>query len=188
MYRELLGTRWDALPASVQEAHRPGPVCGHVDITRGSTALTRLLGAMARMPPEGRAVAVRLAITQEDKRYVWRRRFGDRWMRSDQWVEAHRGTQLLMERYGPVLFGFAVEPSPGGLRYVQRACWLCLGPLRLRVPRWLSPQVEGSLEHHAGTTAMLDVEIRGPMSLGRICRYQGHVQAERTPALGETAP
>jgi hypothetical protein len=139
------------------------------------------------MPPAGSGITVRLGISQEGERYIWRRRFGDRAMRSDQWVESHRGKPLLMERYGPMLFAFILEATAEGVRYVQHASWFCIARLRLPLPRWLSPQVRGSLVHHEGGVATLDVEIRGPMFVGRLCRYQGHIGREQAMIAGPDA-
>lgn len=82
-----------------------------------------------------------------------------------------------MEGYGPMLFGFLMQATAQGVRYEQQASWLCVAGLRLRLPSWLSPTVQGSLLHHEGGGATLDVEIRGPMRLGTICRYQGRIEA-----------
>ena len=59
MYRALLGAQFDALPEALRAVHADDTVAvfgGRCDVERGSSLLSRLIGAVAGLPVRYRGV------------------------------------------------------------------------------------------------------------------------------------
>lgn len=166
MYRALLGAQFDALPEPVRAVHSGDAVAtfaGRCDVERGSSFLSRLIGAIAGLPAAGRDLPLRVRIERGPAHERWTREFAGRPMRSR--LAARDG--ILTERLGPGTFRFALDPLADGLR------WRLVGVRILGIPMPLAwfAGVEAS-ETAEGGTYRFDVRARLPLA-GPLVRYRG---------------
>lgn len=113
---------------------------------------------------------VRLVVSARGDGEEWRRTFAGRPLVS---MQARRSDGLLAERMGIVEMRFRLEVVGGALSYQTTGTALCLGPLRVPLPRWLSPRIT-AWERAAGDgdQVQVSVEVNFPF-LGRLIAYDG---------------
>jgi hypothetical protein len=124
-------------------------------------------------------VSIQLVVTPQGDAEEWRRTFAGQPLVS---LQSARADGLLRERMGRVETRFQLKVVEGVLIYESVGAAFCLGRLRLRLPRWLSPRVTAS-ERPVGEGELLDVsvEVRLPL-LGRLIAYEGKLTLiESTP-------
>jgi hypothetical protein len=175
LYQKLLGECWSELDRTVQRLHAstmPVHAAGVFRVSAGSTWLARILARLMGLPRPAEAVDVRLVVTAQGDAEEWRRTFARQPLVS---LQASRSDGLLLERMGRVETRFRLKVVDGALIYESVSAAFCLGRLRLRLPRWLSPRVTAS-ERLAGEEEQLEVsvEVRLPL-LGRLIAYEGRL-------------
>ncbi|HEY0660328.1 MAG TPA: DUF4166 domain-containing protein [Lysobacter sp.] len=115
LYRQLLGSRFDALPPRVQALHdHEGRrrYRGKVEVDRGAGLLSRLCAWATRLPRSGHGqIRVEIAATAAGER--WSRAFAGHVMRSRLWAR----DGLLCERLGLVTFGFRLDVEDGAIAW-----------------------------------------------------------------------
>lgn len=185
LYAQIVGPSWHDLGDAVRRLHETGAgarATGTFRVRRGNHRLVRLLAMLARMPKAGDAVDMQLIVTPFGPGEEWRRSFGGHPMVSTQWKHADG---LLAERMGPMEMRFALEVAGGALGYHTQRVALCLGRLRIPLPRWFAPTVT-AWEKPTGdpNRVQVAVESRLPI-LGLLISYEGtvtgtHVDASTT--------
>ncbi|MET0404616.1 MAG: DUF4166 domain-containing protein [Cystobacter sp.] len=176
LYAGLLGAEWEGLPLRVRQLHGEGLARGLFLVRRGPGWLIALVGALLRLPPAGEDVPTRLQVRSEGAEQSWERAFGAHALVTRQHVWPGG---LLAERLGAVTCVFRLRAEGRGLRYEQVGAWLCLGPLRLRLPSALAPRIEAeALDSPEGMR--VNVRIAAPL-LGRLVSYEGCVLPEESP-------
>lgn len=182
LYPRWLGPAWHDLAESVRRMHRDGADVrgvGRFVVRHGSARLARCLLWLTRMPPEGDDVAVTLVITREGQGERWERSFGSWPLASTQrtW-----GAGRLAERFGLLELRFQLEVADGALVYQQVGAALCLGSVRVPLPRWVAPRVAareapGKLPNHT----QVSVQVSSPLC-GLLISYEGTLLGAETPA------
>lgn len=173
LYKEVLGPRWSGLPATVRRLHEPGSARGPFTIRRGAGVMSAVLGWLCRFPAAGEQVPTRLAVRQDGALQRWERSFGGHVLTT---VQRAREGGLIGEQLGPVECVFQVRPVEGGIAYEQVGAWLCLGPLRLPLPRVLAPHIEATA---TGVPEGMQVRVTvGSAMAGWLLTYEGLVKPE----------
>jgi hypothetical protein len=171
LYRRVLGSHFDELPAVLKQFHdraEGGRACGTFRVVRGDGVIRNTVAELLRMPRAGEHVAILLEVIVEGNRERWLRHFPGRCTRTVQWADGN----VLMERFGPVSFSSAVVVQGTRMRYEFVRAWFAGVPL----PAWLSPFVDGYVD--AGDTGWrVAVHIFAPF-LGEIVQYEGWVEPE----------
>jgi hypothetical protein len=124
--------------------------------------LARLLGGVMGMPPAG-SYPLHVGFAERDGRETWTRDFGGYRFRSE--LSARKG--LVVERFGPIRFAFALPSDRGGLRMELRR-WSVFG---VQLPRMLAPRIDAR-EWQEGDRFRFAVAVSAPLA-GRVVRYSG---------------
>jgi hypothetical protein len=92
-------------------------------------------------------------------------------------TEQRAADGLLVERIGRIELRFRLVVDAGALVFRQQGAELCLGRLRLRLPRWLAPTVSARAWRDAeGGSLRVAVEVCVPL-VGRVLAYTGRLDA-----------
>ena len=174
MYERALGERWEELPQIVRAIHSPGVVLGTFTIRRGPSWLSRLVATVAGFPPPGSDVAMKMHVERDGDRLIWRRRFGDHGITT--WQDEREG--VIHEGRGGFYFAFRPVVVDRGLDHVQISAGLKVGPLCVRFPRWLQPQVSGRTRA-TNDHAEVCVEVHAPFC-GLVLCYEGTAWPEKS--------
>jgi hypothetical protein len=173
LYPDLLGDSWARLHRAVQSLHdttTPVRAVGVFRVRRGSNRLARALAWLARLPKAQEAVAIELWVTPRADGEEWRRSFAGRPLVSRQ---AARRDGLLAERMGGVETRFRLAVADGALSYQTVSAALCLGPLRVPLPRWVRPRAT-AWERPAGQKDQLSISVEVYLpGLGLLIAYEG---------------
>jgi hypothetical protein len=170
LYRQILGTAFDALPQQLRLLHGSGTERrwqGHAEVRRGTGLLARLAAAIVGFPKAADRVPVTVVFTPEKHGERWTRDFGGRRFASLQSRGTGRNDYLLVERFGPLCFAMALVVEDGRLHLVPRR-WSAFG---IPMPRWLMPD-GASFETEVDGAFRFDVEIAAPL-VGLIVAYRG---------------
>lgn len=165
LYARVMGARFDALPEAVQAMHRvvgDSGAEGEGVVTRGKGPLAKLLAAVMGMPPAG-SYPLHVAFAERGGREVWTRSFGAHRFAS----ELSGAGGLVVERFGPLRFGFELPSDREGLRMVLRR-WSVFG---VPMPRLLGPRIEAR-EWQEGDRFRFEVGVAMPL-VGRVVHYTG---------------
>lgn len=169
LYRRVLGGDFDGLPPAVREMHDlagAGRAEGSATVTRGTNPLARMLARLMGFPPAGKDVPVSVRFMERDGRETWVRQFGDSTFSS----ELSQGGGLMIERFGVLRFGFALEGGADGLGMRLRRWWVGPIPMPLALgPRGLARETEFN------GLFQFDVPIALPL-LGPIVSYRGSLR------------
>src|SRR6185295_16656723 len=114
LYRRVLGSRFDALPARVRDLHDlrcPSIWVGVAGVERGRSIVSRLAAFVSGLPPEGPDQPLRVSFEPAGTGESWVRQFGSASFRS---VQYERGG-FLLERVGLTTFVFTALASADGL-------------------------------------------------------------------------
>ena len=179
LYPRLLGRAWWDLDPAIRRAHPAGAIVraeGILCVRHGTGLLRRLLLVAAGVPPPAERVSVQLVVSRRGRVERWQRTFGARRLATCQ----SEAGGLLVERAGPLEIRFRLTVRDGSLLYRQVGLALCLGPLRLPLPRWLALHIAGR-EGPTGDPdrTSLTVEVAGPRG-GLLFSYHGSVRWEGT--------
>ncbi len=169
LYPELLGEAWASLPRPVRELHGgPAPGgAGRLRVERARGWLGSCLGALFALPAPGEhevTVEIEQGPTGNE---VWQRRFGDAPLVTYQRREGAR----LVERLGRVELAFELTASGDALVFEQRGQWLAVGPLRVPLPRWISPRIRAHARGRAHAV-FVHVQLVVP-GVGVLLSYEG---------------
>jgi hypothetical protein len=176
LYARIMGERFERLPEAVRQIHSvagDAGASGRATVSRGKGLLARIAAMSFRFPDAGEH-ELHVAFEEEEEGGAerWTRSFSGRGFSSR--LSERRG--LLVERFGPLRFGFELPSDEQGLRMVLRRWWL--GPLPL--PLRLAP-VTCAREWEEGDCFHFDVSIALPVG-GPIVRYQGWLRPGGGPA------
>jgi Domain of unknown function (DUF4166)/Saccharopine dehydrogenase NADP binding domain len=185
LYQRILGSAWEALPATLRAMHSVGTsltVSGLADVTRGTGWLASSVASLIGFPTPGTDVPVEVAFTVTPTRETWARRFASRAFSSEQFAGTGRFERLVCERFGPVTLALALVVEAARLRLVVRG-WSFLG---IPLPRALAPRCDAHEEEIDGCFHF-DVAI-GHRWTGLIVHYRGWLRATAVefpaPCLG----
>jgi hypothetical protein len=180
LYERVMGAPFQRLPSAVRTMHElcDGGAAGQGKVERGRNLAARLVGALMRFPPEG-TWPLHVTFAEHEGRERWTRDFAGHRFSS----ELSRHGNLLVERFGPIRFFFALHAREGSLDMVLRR-WTLFG---LPMPLALAPKIRAE-EREQGGRFRFDVEASLP-GIGRIVRYSGWLRPlEQLPTSGEAAP
>jgi hypothetical protein len=141
---------------------------GRFEVERPGSWLRRRAAGLLGLPRAGHDVAVQLRVRADDRRAVdrWERTFDGRRMVTSQRYEP----AAIVERLGPVEVRLAIV----GDGLASTAVDVALGPVRLRVPAALAPQVRCRVVPAGGGDRLVAVEVA--TAGGRtLCRYGGRL-------------
>lgn len=173
VYQQVLSGAWEALPGPIRALHdlaegETKAVEGRVDVDRGNSPLSRLIGTIMGFPGAQADGKIRVEFGRKDGVETWTRRFGSQRFSSRQWVGKGRAAQLAVEGFGPMACGMALVLEDGRLNLVPRR-WTVFG---LALPDWLFPRIEAWEEVDWEGRFRFHVDIRHPLA-GFILRYRG---------------
>lgn len=177
LFRQALGSAFDALPERVRALHENVDTCrwvGQADVETGSSALAELVRRLVGFPGKATAIPVTVEMRREGDVEIWLRNFGGKEFRSEMRVAGASGTGRVTERFGPFRFGISLAPSPSVLAFPVERGWFLWLPL----PRFLLPKSKTREFQEAGNFRF-DVSVSLPF-LGQMVRYSG--------ALSEVVP
>ena len=174
-----MSEHFDNLPRLVRAIHNisgDGGAAGEGAVERGRSPLAQLLGRAMGMPPAGN-YPLHVGFTEHGGRETWARDFGGHRFRSE--LSACKG--LLVERFGPIRFGFALPSDFDGLRMELRG-WSVFG---VPLPRWLAPRIDAR-EWQEGDHFRFAVAVSAPLA-GHTVRYSGWLRPldEPVPTAAE---
>lgn len=182
LYPEHLGAAWSKLLPVLQSAHvRSGAVhgVGTFRIDWGTGRLARMVARISRLPTPADAVRTHLFVYPIRSRERWVRRFGSHYVVTTQHRAPPRnaaGFPILAERFGLLELRFIVEPDGQGLRYRQVAAGLAWRNLRIPLPRFLAPIVNG-WEHPAAIPDHTRVQVHVSVAaIGTLITYDGIIR------------
>jgi hypothetical protein len=165
LYARLMGDRFSRLPEAMQRLHGvlgDGGAHGYATVQRGRHRLAHLVAGLFRFPAAG-AHEVHVAFKEERGVERWERSFSGR--RFSSTLSDLDG--LLVERFGPLRFGFDLPSNDRGLTMRLRRWWLGPIPLPLALaPRSAAREWEEEGRFH------FDVAISMPL-VGTIVHYRG---------------
>jgi hypothetical protein len=168
LYARLLGDAFRELPPVLQRFHAAETEAraeGTLSIRRGKGVVRSLCAVLMRLPPVGEQVPICLQVLVSGEQERWTRDFGDHRLVTKQW--SHDG--LLMERAGPLCFGFRLSASAGEMCFAFVRCWAMGIPL----PYVLAPRVNATARaYEKGWWIRVWIEM--PL-LGLITEYEGEV-------------
>ncbi|MBV8634333.1 MAG: DUF4166 domain-containing protein [Burkholderiaceae bacterium] len=174
LYQQILGSDWDALPASIRAMHTLQgrlEARGLARVERGTGLLARLSAWLNGFPEAGENVPVTVRFELAEGVECWQRDFGGK--RFTSYQSAGKGSgkdKLLNERFGPITFGIALQLDQGKLRLIMRRWRFCGVPL----PMFLAPGGD-TYEHVEDGRFCFHVEINQP-GIGMIVRYRGWLE------------
>jgi hypothetical protein len=183
LYPLALGENWPNMDAGLRAFHgvtTPRHAVGVFNIQHGSNWPARLLASIFRLPAEGQAVPIRVAVHCEPKPKfphglveVWDRTFGRRRFISQQWINS---AGRLVERFGLVEFDLTFSVDAGALCFNSAGAGLALGLLRAKMPRWLGPRIAARVACLPSPASKLAVSVRlyHPI-LGLLLSYEGSI-------------
>jgi NAD(P)-dependent dehydrogenase (short-subunit alcohol dehydrogenase family) len=175
-YRQVMGSRFADLAEPVRQMHQPLGLTrarGTASVERGTSLVARLMGQIMGFPPAG-SYRCEVLFEPENGREVWTRSFGPHRFSSE--MSAAR-SGLLVERFGPLRFHFALEVTKeGGLVMLLRR-WTVLG---LPMPLALGPRITAG-ETAEGDAFRFDVAVVMPL-LGSIVHYRGLLRLDEPSA------
>jgi hypothetical protein len=170
LYRRLLGSAYDQLPAELQTMHDLQgdlTVSGQASVERGRSPLAWLIALVVGFPPPSPDVPITVHFHVADRVETWTRRFGQTSFLSRQFAGTGRNEHLLCEQFGPLTFAMAVVAEAGRLELLLRR-WSAFG---VPLPLWLAPRSE-AFETAEDGRFRFHVEISHPLT-GLIVRYRG---------------
>jgi hypothetical protein len=172
LYRNLLGARFDTLPAKVRELHDIGSGAtwtGRARVERGTSLMARALAVLTRLPPTTPDMPLVVTFAPVESGETWRRQFGDHVFPSLQQL----GDGVILERIGPVTLELRPEAGPDGLRLSLTGAKL----LGIGAPRPLLARV-ATREYEVDGRYTFEVEADLPI-FGRLVRYRGWLERAR---------
>lgn len=173
LYRQILGSAFDALPPRLKELHGSSARrrwSGQAEVRHGNGPLARLIRTLVGFPQAAASVPVTVTFTPEDGAERWVRSFDGKDFSSLQSLGTGRNEHLLVERFGVASFALALVLEGGRLSLVPRR-WSLLG---VPMPACLLPG-GASFEYEEADRFHFDVRISAPI-VGLIVAYKGSLE------------
>ena len=168
LYAQLLGDAFRELPPVLQKFHTATAEAraeGTLSIRRGKGVLRSLCATLMRLPPVGEQIPIRLQVQVRGEQEQWTRDFGDHRLVTKQW--SHEG--LLIERAGPLCFGFRLSVNAGEMHFSFVRCWVA----GISLPLFFAPRVN-AIARACEEGWWIRVQVELPL-LGQITEYEGGV-------------
>ena len=178
LYPRLVGKAWAALDTSVRQWHDTAHLVqgtGLFTVRHGQGGLARFLAWLLRLPTSGEALATHLVIVRHAWGETWSRTFAGKALIT---VQYQYRTDLLAERLGCLEFWFRLRVIEHMLDFWHAGSAGVLGPMRVPLPRWLSPRI--TAREWAGLEAgSLQVAVRVSLPfIGLLMAYEGCLKRE----------
>jgi len=141
LYQRVLGEAFAELHPLVRRVHdgHDGLAArGRFVVRRGEGWVAAMMAAVLRLPRAGDDVPVLLEVSAQGDAEIWRRTFGDRVLCTEQ-REGPGG--VVLERMGLVELSLRMVAAAGALAVESVGAAICLGSLRVPLPRLLAPRV-----------------------------------------------
>jgi hypothetical protein len=170
LYRKILGSAFNTLPASVRQLHDSSIErfwTGKATVRRGESLLAKIVCRLIGFPSSAEDVAVTVKLSPQNGIEVWKRDFGGKTFTSVQCSGAGRDQYLLVEKFGALSVSLALVIERNTLYLVPRR-WSLLG---IPMPQSLMPGGT-CFETETHGQFQFDVEIRAPF-VGLIVAYKG---------------
>jgi hypothetical protein len=170
IYRDVLGSAFDALPARVRELHGssgPRRWVGSASVRRGKTLAARLLCALIGFPEAAENAAVTVTFEPAHAGERWTRTIAERTFVSLQSAGEGRNQHLITERFGPASFSLALVREGDRLLFIPRR-WSLFG---VPMPARLLPTGE-CFETEIDGRFVFDITIQAPLA-GLVVAYRG---------------
>jgi len=178
LYPRLVGDAWAELDASVQHWHDAAHQVqgtGVFTVRHGQGGLARFLVWLLRLPTSGEALATRLVILRHAWGETWSRTLAGRALMT---IQYQRGAELLAERLGCLEFWFRLRVIEHALDFWHTGTACVLGPMRVPLPRWLSPHITAR-EWAGREEGSLQVAVRVSLPcIGLLMAYEGCLKRE----------
>lgn len=174
LYSQLIGVSWMNLDVRVRWAHTTGgEKRGQFRITQGDGWLAQWMIRESRLPKAASDAETRLKIIAGEAGERWERSFNGDTVTTQQWEKDGR----LVERFGSWELRFILRVEESALVYEQCGARLCVGRLRLVLPRACAPFVEArEWADNAGSVRVV-VKVTLPV-IGLLIAYDGHLFME----------
>jgi hypothetical protein len=173
LYRQILGTAFDALPAQVKALHDARDArswTGQAEVRRGDGVMARLVARVIGFPEAAARVPVSVTLSPENAGERWTRNFGGRTFSSLQKRGTKKNDYLLVERFGAIDVSLALVVEKDRLRLIPRR-WSLWG---IPLPSFLLPAGHATETERNGRFCF-DVEIAAPL-VGLIVAYKGTLE------------
>lgn len=170
LYQRILNNHWDSLPPPIRGMHDiavSGHAEGVADVTRGRNPLGHLACFILGMPQAGKDLPVSVSFIVESGVETWTRNFAGQSFSSLQSEGTGSWRGLVVERFGPLAFGFALESQDGKLLLHLRK-WSLFG---VPLPMFLCARSD-SYEFVEDGKFHFNVRISHPLT-GLIIHYRG---------------
>ncbi|MEO3807478.1 DUF4166 domain-containing protein [Sphaerisporangium sp. B11E5] len=173
---------------------------GELSVRRGTSRLAGALCALLRLPRTGEPVPARVVVHRRPARVVVHRRPAGTGPRplTERWVR-HIGPYRLTttqvrtgphgrERHGLLVLHTRTTAGPGEVTVTQTRTVLGAGPLRVRLPARVAPQVSARARVEPGDlhapAPRFHIEVRVTLPVvGLLLSYTGHLCEERGDRL-----
>lgn len=173
LYERLAGEAWGQVSPVVRAIHLQANTLeaeGTFRVTHGTNILAHVITWIARMPPPSDAEPIRLSIEQVGRGERWTRMFSGAELTSYQ---EERAGGLLAERFGLLELYFTLSITNSGIIYHQNSAALRFGAIRLKLPRWVAPEVTASeTAAPGGDHGYVRVRVSAPL-IGFLLGYEG---------------
>nr|WP_255536332.1 DUF4166 domain-containing protein [Pacificimonas pallii] len=166
LYRRVLGTAYDRLPAPLQVMHQVDDVVmatGEAAVDGPANIVGHAIAWLFRLPGKRASVPLRVAITRNETGERWERHFGDHVMESHMQDDG----PWLIERFGPLRFRMALTVKNARI-HMPLSSWTVF---HIPMPRFLVPRIKAH-EHADDGRFNFHVDIALPI-IGRLVRYRG---------------
>jgi hypothetical protein len=175
LYQQVLGKDWLELAENIRCAHAVGTeIHGVFRITHGSGCVAKFLARCSHLPKATETADTHLMIFGDDSRERWERKFNGKIFATEQWKG--KGGELV-ERFKEWELHFKLRAEDGNLFYDQFRAILCLGALRIPMPRTFAPLVFAKETNGNGTQVFVSVFVTLPF-IGLLISYEGHLNVE----------
>jgi len=186
LYPGIMGAGWNNLDQRLQRFHSAEiPRCarGKFQIRHGTGEWARFLARLLRLPREGNDVPAMLWVrgggvppSGPFATEIWERSFAGQKFVSYQYASR---SGLLAERFALFELLFRLEAAGQSLVFVPAGVALALGPIRMRLPARLSPQVSAcvSSSNDYSERLIVFVSVKFPM-VGMVLAYEGFIDPE----------
>ncbi|MBA3766307.1 MAG: DUF4166 domain-containing protein [Acidobacteria bacterium] len=175
LYPRIVGPAWANLSEPVKRLHIGALLgAGKFTVRHGERGPARLLTKLLGLPAAGVDIPVKLSVTTHKSGERWQRTFGAGTLFVTE-QRAGRESGLMIERIGPTEVRYRLEIAGGALFYRHTGTKLCIGPLRLPLPRWLAPRIAARESAIDEKSTHISVEVTLPV-IGRLISYKGFIE------------
>jgi hypothetical protein len=172
LYRQVLGKDWLTLAENIRLAHSVGKeMNGVFRIAYGTGWMAKQLASRSHLPQPTNAADTHLTIFLDNSGERWERRFDGVAFTTRQWKGKR---EQLVERFGEWELHFNLRAEDGNLFYDQSGARLCLGALRIPMPRACAPSVFAKEMSDGAARVRVSVRVTLPL-VGLLISYEGYL-------------